>query len=138
VTTGTRPRQVASISASPVQIYFFRDQQGLDVDFIVPLGGKALALIEARATRTPRPAMAKLLERLALAPSGNCKGLAANCFAQAACDKFDLRSRRDYGALHKSPFWRDPGYSTPVPGLFHLSRYPERRLCVALRSCSSA
>jgi hypothetical protein len=53
-----------------VQIYFFRDQQGLEVDFIVPLGGKTLALIEAKATRTPRPAMAKTMERLAQSMGG--------------------------------------------------------------------
>lgn len=53
-----------------VQLYFFRDQQGLEVDFIVPLGGKALALIEAKATRAPRPAMAKPLERLAQSMTG--------------------------------------------------------------------
>ncbi|NLV44447.1 MAG: ATP-binding protein [Candidatus Hydrogenedentes bacterium] len=46
-------------------LYYFRDQQGLEVDFIVPLGGDRIALIEAKATRTPLPQMARPLQRLA-------------------------------------------------------------------------
>ncbi|MEW6366600.1 MAG: ATP-binding protein [Acidobacteriota bacterium] len=46
-------------------LYFFRDQQGLEVDFVVDLGNKRLALIEPKATRTPMPAMAKSLLSLA-------------------------------------------------------------------------
>lgn len=45
-------------------LYYFRDQQGLEVDFLVPRGGERLALIEAKATHTPMPAMARPLERL--------------------------------------------------------------------------
>lgn len=51
-------------------LYWFRDQQGLEVDFIVPLGARHLALIEAKATRTVRPAHAVPLVRLAGAMSG--------------------------------------------------------------------
>jgi predicted AAA+ superfamily ATPase len=47
------------------EIYYFRDQQGLEVDFVVPLKSQRLALIEAKATRTPTPAMAQPLRRLA-------------------------------------------------------------------------
>ena len=39
-------------------LYYFRDQQGLEVDFLVPLGRGTLALLEAKATRTPMPDMA--------------------------------------------------------------------------------
>jgi len=46
-------------------LYYFRDQQGLEVDFLVPLGEARLVLLEAKATRTPVPAMAKCLTRLA-------------------------------------------------------------------------
>ena len=46
-------------------IYYFRDQQGLEVDFLVPLGKGTLALLEAKATRTPMPDMAKPIARLA-------------------------------------------------------------------------
>ncbi|MBI4558220.1 MAG: ATP-binding protein [Candidatus Hydrogenedentes bacterium] len=46
-------------------LYFFRDQQGLEVDFVLPLGERKLALLEAKASRTPVPDMGKPLDRLA-------------------------------------------------------------------------
>ena len=45
-------------------LYYFRDQQGLEVDFVVPLGSGKIALIEAKATATPMPAAAKPLHQL--------------------------------------------------------------------------
>ena len=47
------------------EIYYFRDQQGLEVDFIVPYSRTRLALIEAKATRAPVSSMAKPLRQLA-------------------------------------------------------------------------
>jgi hypothetical protein len=47
------------------ELYFFRDEQGLEVDFIVPAGPAKLLLLEAKATRTLRPEMATPLGRLA-------------------------------------------------------------------------
>jgi predicted AAA+ superfamily ATPase len=52
------------------QIYYFRDQQGLEVDFVVPHGHRKLLLLEAKASRTAKPAMAGPLERLARAMTG--------------------------------------------------------------------
>jgi uncharacterized protein len=46
-------------------LYFFRDQQGLEVDFVVPRGDARLLLLEAKATATPRPEMARAMQRLA-------------------------------------------------------------------------
>lgn len=46
-------------------LYYFRDQQGLEIDFVVDDGDRRLTLIEAKATRTPRPDDAKGLIRLA-------------------------------------------------------------------------
>jgi hypothetical protein len=46
------------------EIYFFRDQQGLEVDFVVPTGPGRLAFIEAKSTQTLRPTMAAGLLRL--------------------------------------------------------------------------
>jgi len=40
------------------ELYYFRDQQGLEVDFLVPRPNSKLWLIEAKASRTLRPAMA--------------------------------------------------------------------------------
>ncbi|MCC7136959.1 MAG: ATP-binding protein [Planctomycetes bacterium] len=37
------------------EIYGFRDAHGLEVDLVVPLGGRRLALVEAKATRSPDP-----------------------------------------------------------------------------------
>ena len=49
------------------ELYYFRDQQGLEVDFVVPQGDGRLLLLEAKATRTPMPAMAGSMQRLASA-----------------------------------------------------------------------
>lgn len=46
-------------------LYFFRDQQGLEVDFVVPVGDRELSLIEAKASRTVTPGVAGPLARLA-------------------------------------------------------------------------
>ena len=43
------------------ELYYFRDQQGLEVDFLVPGPKASLWLVEAKATRTVRPAMASPL-----------------------------------------------------------------------------
>jgi predicted AAA+ superfamily ATPase len=40
------------------ELYYFRDQQGLEVDFLVPRPGASLWLIEAKAGKTVHPAMA--------------------------------------------------------------------------------
>ena len=47
------------------ELYFFRDQQGLEVDFLMPARNGAVRLIEAKASRTPVPAMAVSMARLA-------------------------------------------------------------------------
>ncbi len=46
------------------ELYHFRDQQGLEVDFVVPGAGGALMLVEAKASRTVSPAMAAPIQRL--------------------------------------------------------------------------
>jgi uncharacterized protein len=37
------------------ELYHFRDQRGLEVDFLIPMGGKHLALVEAKASVSARP-----------------------------------------------------------------------------------
>jgi hypothetical protein len=49
------------------EVYYFRDQQGLEVDFVVPLGNARLALLEAKASSTILPRMGEPLIRLARA-----------------------------------------------------------------------
>jgi len=46
------------------QLYYFRDQQGLEVDFVVPGGDQKLILLEAKASRTVWPETAESLSRL--------------------------------------------------------------------------
>lgn len=45
------------------ELYYFRDQQGLEVDFIMPRND-GYALIEAKATHSPTPQMAKPMQQL--------------------------------------------------------------------------
>jgi predicted AAA+ superfamily ATPase len=46
------------------EIYYFRDRQGLEVDFLIPVRDKRLAVIEAKASRTIKPSDAASIERL--------------------------------------------------------------------------
>lgn len=52
------------------ELYYFRDQQGLEVDFIVPTRGGGVHLVEAKAARTVTPSAAAPLQRLAAAWRG--------------------------------------------------------------------
>jgi uncharacterized protein len=47
------------------ELYYFRDEQGLEVDFLVPGRAGAVALVECKAGRTVAPAMAAPMQRLA-------------------------------------------------------------------------
>ncbi|HET7291878.1 MAG TPA: ATP-binding protein [Vicinamibacteria bacterium] len=47
------------------ELYHFRDQYGLEVDFVVPLGGARLLLLEAKAATTLRPRFGEALVRVA-------------------------------------------------------------------------
>jgi len=47
------------------ELYYFRDEQGLEVDFLMPGRGSSLALVECKASRTVTPAMAAPMQRLA-------------------------------------------------------------------------
>ena len=49
------------------EIYHFRDEHGLEVDFVVPRRGGSLLLVECKASRTVTPAMGEPLARLASA-----------------------------------------------------------------------
>ena len=56
-------------SGRPKALYYFRDQQGLEVDFVLPRGDRALFLVEAKASKTVHPQMGDSLVRLANAVS---------------------------------------------------------------------
>lgn len=55
--------QVAS--GRRAELYYFRDQQGLEVDFVVPGRSSSLSLLECKATRTVTPQMTVAMMRLA-------------------------------------------------------------------------
>jgi uncharacterized protein len=57
------------------ELYFFRDQQGLEVDFLIPRPNAELWPIEVKASKTVRPAMAGPLLSLQLAMGGRAKRL---------------------------------------------------------------
>ena len=46
------------------ELYYFRDQQGLEVDFLVPRPNAKLWLVETKAAKTVRPSVASLLTSL--------------------------------------------------------------------------
>ncbi len=46
------------------ELYYFRDQQGLEVDFLFPGEGGAVRMVECRAAKTVQPGMAKALGTL--------------------------------------------------------------------------
>jgi predicted AAA+ superfamily ATPase len=47
------------------ELYYFRDQQGLEVDFVVPGKSGSIQLIEAKAGTTVKPQMAEPMHKLA-------------------------------------------------------------------------
>jgi uncharacterized protein len=49
------------------ELYFFRDQQGLEVDFLLPSKNGNIELVEAKASKTVRPQMTDPMRRLAKA-----------------------------------------------------------------------
>ena len=49
------------------ELYYFRDQQGLEVDFVVPVRGGGVRLVEAKASATVTPRMALPMQGLAAA-----------------------------------------------------------------------
>ena len=52
------------------ELYWFRDHQGLEVDFVVPRGDGRLTFVEAKSGHTVVPGDATALERLATAAKG--------------------------------------------------------------------
>lgn len=81
------------------QLYYFRDQQGVEVDFMVPEANRRLTLLEAKASRTAMPEMAESLHRLTNAVSN-----------------YDVRSYLIY-----RPSKQGPAISTLRPGMKALS-----------------
>lgn len=73
------------------ELYYFRDEQGLEVDFLRPERNGSIALVECKASSSVSPAMATSMQRLAL-----------------AFEKKHPRSRVTMSLVHQVP-------TTPVP-----------------------
>lgn len=52
------------------ELYYFRDQQGLEVDFLIPRRGGSMVLVECKASRSVTPAMTAALRQLGAAMKG--------------------------------------------------------------------
>ena len=79
------------------ELYYFRDQQGLEVDFLWPMGDRRLRLIEVKASRTVTPEAAVPLERLG-----------------AAIPKTYVIEKR---VVYRRPLGGDPSLSALAPGV---------------------
>jgi uncharacterized protein len=63
------------------EIYYFRDEQGLEIDFLVPAKSGTVVLVECKASRTVSPAMAMPMQRLAeAAKKKRVKGTVVDMF----------------------------------------------------------
>jgi uncharacterized protein len=69
------------------ELYHFRDEQGLEVDFVIPGRGGSLRFVECKAGRTVTPAMAAPMQRL----------------AEAARKKRMKGTRVDMSLVHQAP-----------------------------------
>jgi predicted AAA+ superfamily ATPase len=62
------------------ELYHFRDEQGLEVDFVVPGRGGSVSLVECKASKTITPTMAAPMQRLAQAMKKRPKRAAVDMF----------------------------------------------------------
>ena len=89
------------------ELYHFRDEQGLEVDFVVPGHGASLALVECKATRTVTPAMAGPLQRLAeAAKSKRPKGIAVDTYLVHESRNVESRTQAVAPGVRALP-WRE-------------------------------
>lgn len=86
------------------ELYHFRDEQGLEVDFLVPRRAGAIALVECKASKTVTPAMAVSLQRL----------------GEAAKKKRPAGARVDMFLVHRAPIAGTPTRAV-APGVQALS-----------------
>jgi hypothetical protein len=88
------------------ELYYFRDQQGLEVDFVVPRRGGGLSLIECKATKTVTPAMAAPLQRLAAAVRKKRPRSAMRAFLAHQPRREGVRTRALVSGVEALP-WRE-------------------------------
>jgi predicted AAA+ superfamily ATPase len=89
------------------ELYHFRDEQGLEVDFLVPGRGGSVALVECKAARTVTPSMAAPMQRLAEAmKKKRPKGTAVDMFLVHQAPRSGVRTPAVAPGVRALP-WRD-------------------------------
>jgi len=88
------------------ELYHFRDEQGLEVDFVVPGRSGSLALVECKATHTIMPAMAAPMRRLRDAISQSRKKTRVDMFLVHQPSKFAAPITAIAPGVRALP-WRD-------------------------------
>lgn len=89
------------------ELYHFRDEQGLEVDFMIPGRGGLLRLVECKATRTVTPAMAMPMQRLRdSAKKKRERGVVADMFLVHEASKSENRIKTVAPGV-RALAWRD-------------------------------
>lgn len=88
------------------ELYHFRDEQGLEVDFVVPGRSGSLALVECKATHTIMPAMAAPMRRLLDAITQSRKKTRVDMFLVHQPPKFAAPTTAIAPGVRALP-WRD-------------------------------
>jgi len=89
------------------ELYHFRDEQGLEVDFVVPGRSGALTLVECKAASTVTPAMAAPMQRLAAAvKKKRPNGTAVDMFLVHQAPRAGVRTSAVAPGVRALP-WRD-------------------------------
>jgi len=89
------------------ELYYFRDEQGLEVDFVVPGRGGSVSLLECKAAATVTPAMASPMRRLASAMKGKRrKGTPVSMFLLHQAPRLGARTTAVAPGVRALP-WRE-------------------------------
>ena len=88
-------------------LYYFRDEQGLEVDFVIPGRGGSVSLVECKASATVTPAMASPMRRLASAMKRKGrKGAAVSMFLLHQAPQLGARTTAVAPGVRALP-WRE-------------------------------
>ena len=89
------------------ELYHFRDEQGLEVDFVMPGRGGSLRLVECKAAKTVMPAMAAPMQRLGSAMKNKRrKGAAVSMFLLHQAPQLGARTTAVAPGVRALP-WRE-------------------------------
>lgn len=106
------------------ELYHFRDQQGLEVDFLFPSGGGELWMVECKASKTVQPSVTIPMEKLRTS-IGTGKPARMSVVYRAG------RSRRRPGSccLGSTPSISTPSLGNSTPSVPRNPESPQRKPC---------